>query len=400
LVQKGALSPADWRDALRARISNRAAIKAWAHLGPGLTAAPRTGSLAGLPIGVKDVIDVAGMPTECNSAIDAGRIATADAEVVARLVAAGAVMLGKTKTTEYAFVTPTDTVNPHDPSRTPGGSSSGSAAAVADFQVPVALTTQTGGSTIRPAAYCGIVGYKPPFGYVPNQGLHFLSPGFDTIGLHARNVEDIRIVAEVAEARRHPPGRAAAPRFAMATLPGEISDDTRDMLEAARATLSAEGAVVRDIDLQAVFASLDTVHRVVLSYDMARIFAGAMREEPVRLSDPMADFVRKGATHSTAVVSQAYAEIARARNAMIDLLEPGELLLCPAAPGIAPKGLASTGSSVFNRPFSLLHCAAMTIPAQAGAEGLPLGLQIVDPRPSGLSLFPAASFVEAALESW
>ncbi len=357
----------------------------------------KTGRLAGLPIGVKDVIDVEGMPTECNSAIEAGKVATEHAEVVARLTAAGAILLGKTKTTEFAFVTPADTVNPHDPSRTPGGSSSGSAAAVADFQVPVALTTQTGGSTIRPAAYCGIVGYKPPFGYVPNKGLHFLSPGFDVIGLHARTVEDVRIVAEVAEARDHPTELLGRPRFAMATLPGEISADTKAMLASAQRALIGAGAEIRTLDLSAVFSALDRVHRVILSFDMARIFADAMLETPIRLSSEMAEFVRMGSTYEAADVSAAYAAVSRERNALVDLVQPGEILLCPAAPGVAPLGLASTGSSVFNRPFSLLHFASMTVPAKTGEAGMPLGLQIIDPRPSGLSLFPAACFVEAVL---
>src|SRR5262245_13012537 len=206
----GRLSARSWMDACLARIEAREpAIKAWVSLDPEraraaaarIDAASAAGALSGLPIGVKDVIDVGGWPTGCNSPLEAGRVATATATVVQRLEAAGAVVVGKTVTTEYAFTEPGPTRNPHDPARTPGGSASGSAAAVADFHVPVALTTQTGGSTIRPAAYCGIVGYKPPYGWMPSEGLHYLAPSLDTIGLHARAVSDIARVAAVMEER-------------------------------------------------------------------------------------------------------------------------------------------------------------------------------------------------------
>ena len=186
----GRLGAREWLDACLARIDEREpAIQAWAARDAerARAAASRIDAgpskpLAGLPIGVKDIIDVAGWPTGCNSPLEAGYVAATTAKVVHRLEAAGAVVVGKTVTTEYAFTEPGPTRNPHDLARTPGGSSSGSAAAVADFHVPVALTTQTGGSTIRPAAYCGIVGYKPPYGWMPSDGLHYLAPSLDTIG--------------------------------------------------------------------------------------------------------------------------------------------------------------------------------------------------------------------------
>ena len=404
----GRVAAADWVAACVARIGERdAALRAWVRVDAAgalaaaraLDAEPQPGPLAGLPFGVKDVIDVAGLPTGCNSPTRAAHVAAAHAACVARLVAAGAVVLGKTVTTEFAFVEPGPTRNPHDPARTPGGSSSGSAAAVADHHVPVALTTQTGGSTIRPAAYCGIVGYKPPYGRVPTEGLVYLAPSLDVIGLHARSVADAARVAEVLEARPRPAQPAVAPRFVALSLPGLRACDP-SALAAFRAglrRLAHAGASVRDAGLPEEVERLDDAHRTVMSVEVARSFEALIAADGARLSASLRAFVERGRATSGDALAAAQAVIARVRQALHAFAADGEVLLTPAATGEAPVGLHATGDSVLNRPFSLLQVGVVTVPAGTGLAGLPLGLQIADPHPAADRLFGAAAFAEAVL---
>jgi Asp-tRNA(Asn)/Glu-tRNA(Gln) amidotransferase A subunit family amidase len=404
-VAGGRLDPRAWLDACLARIAARdPAIHAWVHVVADRSRAglsPRGGAdlpLRGVPIGVKDVIDVAGMPTGCNSPIEAERIAHADAAAVRRLVAAGAVVVGKTVTTEYAFLTPGPTRNPFDLSRTPGGSSSGSAAAVADGHVSAALTTQTGGSTIRPAAYCGIVGYKPPFGTVPNDGLRLLAPSLDTIGVHTRSVGDAALVATVLEARPRSAGPTRPTRFAWVHLPPEkdARPEVVAMMAATVTALRTAGADVEELIVTAL-APLDDAHRVIMSVEVARQFADIMRRDAVRLSLPLREFIERGMGQGGDALSRAHASVAEAHRALWPATAGGVVLICPAADGEAPVGLESTGSSVFNRPWSLLRYGALTVPAGLGPNGMPLGLQLVDPSPGADRLFPAAAFAERTL---
>lgn len=394
-----------------ARIAERdAEVRAWTYLdaesarrsADAVDEGRRSGPLAGLAIGVKDVIDVAGMPTGCNSPIEADRpIPTTSADAVARLQEAGAIVVGKTVTTEYAFMEPGPTRNPLDLTRTPGGSSSGSAAAVADGHVPVALATQTGGSTIRPAAFCGIVGYKPPYGFVPARGVAFLAPSLDVVGVHARSVADVAKVAAVLEDRPSSLSCDGPPSFAVVRLPhaGEAEASVDAMMAAAIAGLRASGCRVREVPLSPVFNELDEAHRVVMSIEVARSFREAGRDEDPRLSRSLRDFVDRGRRASSPELASAQSIVARAKASLFPLAAAGEMILTPAALGEAPVGLAATGSSLFNRPWSLLHLGAVTVPSGRGAHGLPLGLQIADPTPSGENLLAAAAFAENALKS-
>ncbi len=404
-IRAGRTTPEDWTRACLDRIAARDAdIRAW-------TLVDRDGAiersrkvrpdrpLAGLPIGVKDVIDVAGLETGCNSPIEAGRIADASAGAVARLTDAGAVVLGKTVTTEFAFLEPGPTRNPRDLARTPGGSSSGSAAAVADGHVPIALTTQTGGSTIRPAAYCGVVGYKPPFGLVPAEGLMFLAPSLDVIGLHGLSVADVAQVAEILEARSLLTTMGGAPRFVRVRLPLEDQAEpgTQEAMKAAVAALRGAGAQVREIGPIEALSPLDAAHRVVMAIEVAREFTSTGRIHDHRLSRSLSAFAARGVAETAETLSAAQSAVARAKMALFPFAEAGEVLLSPSAPGEAPVGLTTTGTSIFNRLWSLLHLGVITVPAGRGPNGLPLGLQIVDPRPDGEHLFKAAAFAEAAL---
>jgi Asp-tRNA(Asn)/Glu-tRNA(Gln) amidotransferase A subunit family amidase len=325
-------------------------------------------------------------------------VATVSSAAVARLEAAGAIVIGKTVTTEYAFMAPGPTTNPHDPSRTPGGSSSGSAAAVADFQVPVALATQTGGSTIRPAAFCGIVGYKPPFGRVPAKGLALLAPSLDVIGLHARSVADIALVASVMESASRAVSPGAPPRFVLFDLTQEdISVDTRTMMAKAGETLRRGGGMVCESPPPASFNALDRAHRIIMSVEVARSFASRYAMRRGDLSDDLAAFIERGQAVTGDELAAAHAAVAAARE---DLYVLGaDILLTPAAAGEAPVGLHSTGSAAFNRLWSLLHVGAMTVPAGLGANRLPLGLQLVDPLPGAPNLFTAAALAERVLAS-
>lgn len=400
----GRLSARAWLDACIARIEEREpAVRAWVSLDPersraaadAVEAAPAGKLLAGLPVGVKDVIDVAGWPTGCNSPLEAGRIAAVTAKVVQRLEAAGAIVVGKTVTTEYAFTEPGPTCNPHDPTRTPGGSSSGSAAAVADFHVPVALSTQTGGSTIRPAAFCGIVGYKPPYGWMPSEGLHYLAPSIDTIGVHARTVSDIARAAAVMEDRPLLAAPTEPPRFALlAPAPQHTEAAQISAIAEAVRVLRATGATVREVPLPAFSTELDAAHRIIMAVEVARMFAALDASRRVRLSNSLREFIERGERLTADELSGAQATVARAK-AMLPAYA-GEILIGPPACGEAPLGLASTGSSIFNRLWSLLHVGAVTLPVGVGPNRMPLGIQLVDPAPDGAGLMSAALFAERA----
>jgi Asp-tRNA(Asn)/Glu-tRNA(Gln) amidotransferase A subunit family amidase len=406
-VASGRLTAIALVEALLARIAEReATVRAWVHLDRDLALAaaracdaePARGALHGLPIGVKDVIDTQDQPTQYNSPLYAGHRPAADAACVARLRRAGAIILGKTVTTEFAFVSPGPTRHPHDPSRTPGGSSSGSAAAVADFMVPVALATQTGGSTIRPAAFCGIYGYKPVHGLYETAGLKALSPSLDTIGLMARDTADLALLSSVMA------GRAAAPRDDLATPPklavcrtpyiGEAEPDAIALLDRTIAAAAKAGAAIRDLLVPPKFAELNEAHRIVMSVETARSFAPEWAERRDGLSRELAEFIARGLGHSAAEYAAA---LTFARNAQAWLAEnvaTDELVLTLSAPGEAPPGQAATGSAIFNRLWTLLHAACLTVPLGAGAHGLPLGVQLVAPRDDEARLFATARWLE------
>ncbi|MBL8382973.1 MAG: amidase [Burkholderiales bacterium] len=389
------------------------AIGAWVHLDrDGALARARAldalapaerGALHGMAIGVKDVLDTVDMPTAFNSPIHAGRRPARDAEVVRRLRAAGAIILGKTVTTEFAFTHPGRTRNPHDLACTPGGSSSGSAAAVAAGMVPVALATQTGGSTIRPAAFCGVLGYKPAFGRYPTAGLKHLAPSLDTIGLHARAFDDLArasavMAGEAAPARPVLPRR---PRVALVRTPHDGAAEPQALArlhEAAQALRSA-GAAVRTIDLPPALVEVDALQHVIMAAEAAQSLAAEWASARDRLSANLAGFIAEGLAHDAAAVAAARARIAAGARAIDTLVGDDEVILTLPAPGEAPRGLASTGSAVFNRLWTMLGVPCITLPAGRGARGLPLGVQLVARRDAGdeAGFFAHARWVHEAL---
>lgn len=365
-------------------------VQAWVHFDAdaalaqarAIDRAGAKGPLAGVPVGFKDVIDTADMPTQYNSAIYRGYRPRTDAACVALVRREGGVVLGKTVTTEFASRSAGPTRNPHDLAHTPGGSSSGSAAAVADFMVPLAFGTQTGGSTIRPAAYCGIVGYKPSFGTINRAGLKALAESLDTIGVLARTVEDCALLVHAVSGRTLPDFAgplSSAPRIGLHRTSRwkEASAETHAALEDAAATLARHGARVRDVDFPAEFDLLYDDQNVIMNFEASRALMPEYLARRELLSTHMQKMIGAYAKLPRADYSAAMQRARACRDRFPDLLSNIDVLLTPSAPGEAPEGILETGSSLFNRNWTLLGVPCVTIPAGRGPKNLPLGVQFV-----------------------
>lgn len=394
------------------RISEREeTVEAWVHLDAEHAlaqarerdAAPAPlGPLHGVPVGVKDIVDTADFPTECGTPIHAGRRPRNDADCVARLRAAGAVVLGKTVTTELAYFKPGKTRNPAAPDRTPGGSSSGSAAAVADGHVPVAIGSQTAGSVIRPAAFCGVLGLKPTRGLVDLEGVKALSGELDTLGWFAREPEDLELLGVVLadawpegpslrEAEAHP----APPAFAFARTPwwDRADDDGRRAVEDAARRLGAAGARVREVELPERFAGLPEAQEEVMAFDMARSLAREHEHHADLLSDVLRALLERGRATARDAAERAVALGAECRAMLAAELEPGEALLVPAVIGEPPPLHAgTTGDPLFCRPWTLLGVPAVAVPAGRGPGGAPIGVQLVAPAGDDARLLAAGAW--------
>jgi Asp-tRNA(Asn)/Glu-tRNA(Gln) amidotransferase A subunit family amidase len=386
----------------------RAEVKAWAWLDPeqalaqarAADRAGRPGLLAGVPVGVKDVIDTVDMPTEHGSPIYRGNRPFADAACVALIRAAGGVILGKTVTTEFANRDPRATVHPHNPAHTPGGSSSGSAAAVADFQVPVGLGTQTGGSTIRPAAFCGVIGYKPSFGEFSRVGIKMQCHNLDTLGVICRSLEDVALMRAVllAQDLKRVDRASAPPRIGFCRTPqwDHADADTQTLLESTAERLAAVGATVREVALTPT--DILDHHRRIFEFEAARNYAYEYEVHGDKLSAALRDGLL---TPGRALPLSAYVEAIEAAEAfrrnLDDLSGEFDVLLAPSAVGEAPEGLGSTGDARFNAIWTLAWTPCVTLPAGTGRKGLPLSLQLIGPRFRDEALLDAAAWVEARL---
>jgi Asp-tRNA(Asn)/Glu-tRNA(Gln) amidotransferase A subunit family amidase len=381
------------------RIAEREeAVEAWVHLDAEHAlaqarerdAAPAPlGPLHGVPVGVKDIVDTADFPTELGTAIHAGRRPRADAVCVARLRQAGAVVVGKTVTTELAYFRPGKTHNPAAPDRTPGGSSSGSAAAVADGHVAVALGSQTAGSVIRPAAFCGVLGFKPTRGRVDLEGVKPLSGALDTLGWFARDPEDLEVLGVVLgdtwpegpslrEAAAHPEPPAIA--FARTPWWEQADDDGRRAVEDAAARLRDAGARVRELELPERFAGLVDAQQDVMAFDMARSLAWEREHHGDELSDVLRELLDRGRGVERETAERAVALGDECRALLAAHLEPHEALLVPAVVGEPPRfDGGTTGDPLFCRAWTLLGVPALAVPAGAGSGGAPLGVQLVAP---------------------
>lgn len=391
------------------RIAQRDAhLRAWVHhdaqavMSEASTIDARTDepALRGLTIGVKDIFDIDGVPTEHGSRVYRGHVARADAEVVRRLKVAGAVLVGKTATTEFAYAHPAATVNPHNALHTPGGSSSGSAAAVADGMVDLALGSQTGGSTIRPAAYCGVVGFKPTHGVVPTAGMKPLAPSLDTVGLHARSVQDIRRLFAVLSGRtaatRNAPQRIC---FAPGPFAGEADAASHRMLVEARNLMGARCLALEELDFGPGFAALNEAQLAIMAREAAVSLRREYEEHRHEISEETIELVERGRATSDAAVREAHALAARWRHELTAQLRESAVLLTFSAPGEAPLMTAGTGNSLFNRIWTLLGVPAITLPFGRGPLGLPLGIQLIAAPGRDDELLAFAQSVEAVLDA-
>jgi len=363
--------------------------------------APR-GPLHGIPIAVKDLIDTSDMPTAYGSPIYRGHRPAADASCVALARAAGTIVLGKTVTTEFAAFTPGKTANPRNPAHTPGGSSSGSAAAVADGMAPLAFGTQTAGSVIRPGAYCGCIAYKPSFGLINRGGVKQLADSLDTIGVFARTVDDAAFLAGVLSERpalRHLAMPPQAPRFGLYRTPvwDEAEPATAAALDATRAALGRAGAMVTELAIAPDHQGLNEAQDTIMCFEMVRALAYERLEHSAEISPRLAQLLDTGMTIGAEVYDQALARAAVARAGLDAFFGPCDAILVPAAPGEAPHGLGHTGSPTFNRMWTLLGVPCVALPARWADNGLPTGVQLVGRVRDDTRLMACAAFLEQAL---
>jgi Asp-tRNA(Asn)/Glu-tRNA(Gln) amidotransferase A subunit family amidase len=370
------------------------------------------GPLHGVPVGLKDIFDTADMPTENGTVLHKGRTPRDDAAVVARLRAAGAVILGKTVTTECAYYAPGKTRNPHNPEHTPGGSSSGSAAAVAAGMVPLALGSQTNGSVIRPASFCGVYGYKPTHGLIPRTGVLQLSRTLDHVGLFSRNVDDLALLAEEltgyhegdpdTRARARIPFREVSaeeppipPQLAFIKTPHWERTDA-DTKEAFAELVETLGARVEEVELGPSAADGWSWQKTIMETEMAASFEREWLTGKDKLSEQLRSLIERGREIKARDYLRALRSIAPAVAALDELfMERYDAILTPAAAGTAPKGLGSTGDPSFCTLWTLLGMPAVSVPLMQGANGLPLGVQLVGRKNFDARLMRTARWLAA-----
>jgi Asp-tRNA(Asn)/Glu-tRNA(Gln) amidotransferase A subunit family amidase len=387
-------------------------IHAWAHVDRDLALAQARGvdrgavkgPLAGVPVGVKDMIDTADLPTEHNSPLYVGHRPSLDAACVTVLRAAGAVIIGKTETHEFAAggALPR-TRNPHDQAHTSGGSSAGSAAAVADFMAPLTLGTQTAGSCIRPASFCGVVALKPSFGVVSREGAKFYSVSLDTIGFYARAIADLQLLADVFAIARNDTPVARKPvsalRIALCrTAQWDQADaDCRAVVEHAADALRAAGAAVTPLELPKPFERLPHLQRVLMRSEGRAAFLPEHRRFGARLHDEFRAHVENRDGYTRAMIREAADTIAACRPVFDDLAGAYDAVLTPSAIGEAPRDLNTTGDPLFNRMWTALHAPVINLPSGRGARGLPIGVSLVAPRWHDAELLAVAAVLEPIL---
>ncbi len=385
-------------------------IGAWAHLEPAhalgqacLSDAAGSGPLRGIPVGIKDIFDTADLPTEYGSPIHRGHRPTRDSACVAALRRAGAVILGKATTTEFASPVPVGVRNPRDFARSPGVSSSGSAAAVADCMVPVTLGSQTGGSMIMPATSCGVVGYKASLDGIDRGGLRHVRPSLDTIGIFARSLRDIALVRA---AMTQTPAVAldetpAAPRVAVCREPNWVDarPETVAAVDTAAGALERAGATVADMDLPAVFDGAEDAFGIVTAVEGGRSLAWEIANHRDRLNHWIREQVALGEGATEADYAAARETAAACRQSLAGIFRSFDIVLTASAPGEASDDLTGIQKSSFNRVWTMMHGPCITIPAFAGPNGLPVGVQLVGPIGADDRLIHLADWAWRAIEA-
>jgi Asp-tRNA(Asn)/Glu-tRNA(Gln) amidotransferase A subunit family amidase len=401
-------------------------IQAWTHLDPdfalqqaaaadaAISAGRTLGALHGVPVAVKDIFDTRDMPTENGSVLHAGRAPSRDAQVVSRLRAAGAVILGKTVTTEFATYSPGKTRNPHDAAHTPGGSSSGSAAAVAACMAPLALGSQTNGSVIRPAAYCGVYGFKPSHGWISRAGVLKLSRVLDHVGVFARSLEDIALLTGelVGYDENDPDTRPqATPRFTDVLAqrppvpprlvwikPPVWPQAEQDMREAFADLVKTLGDTITEVALPGEFDAAVPSHGLIMETDLAHNLAVEYDRGADQLSGRLREMIERGNTHRAVDYKRAVAGIAGLNDLLDHVFDEFDAIVTPAAAGEAPKGLDATGSPAFCTLWTLCGVPAVTLPLLRGSNNLPIGVQLVGRRGDDARLLRTAGWLVAQLQ--
>lgn len=402
-------------------------VEAWQHFDPdyALTQAKEadqlrksgqtTGPLHGIPIGVKDIFDTKDMPTEDGTIIHKGRTPAYDATSIQLLRQAGAIIMGKTVTTEMAVYTAGKTKNPHDSSRTPGGSSSGSAAAVAANMVPLAVGTQTNGSIIRPASYCGVVGYKPSYGLISRYRVLQQSLRFDTVGIFSRDVLDAALIAEQlmifdnqdpSMQTRMPPklldtiahGPLVPPKLAFVKTPaweGFADDDIKGGFTELSGVL---GDSIAELDLSHLLEDIPEWHKIIMETDITRSFHREYKQSKELLSPILVDMIERGQKYRAVDYNEAVDHIKALNTAMDEIMLDYDAILTPATTGEAPTGLESTGNPVFCTPWSFCGMPAITLPLMQGSNNMPIGVQLVSAKGDDARLLRTADWLMKELK--
>jgi Asp-tRNA(Asn)/Glu-tRNA(Gln) amidotransferase A subunit family amidase len=418
----GEFGVADYARALLERVrAVEPAVQAWARIDAAHVLAQAEalddvhaagapdGPLFGLPVGVKDIVDTADLPTENGTVLHAGRQPRADAELVRRLRAAGALVMGKTVTTELATYAPGKTCNPHDAGHTPGGSSSGSAAAVAAGMVPLAVGTQTNGSVIRPASFCGVVGYKPSFGWISRRGVLVQAPSFDQVGVFGRHVEDVALLAQclaghdpadaATRVRATPPLLETAladpplpPALAFVRTPmwDRVAPDAQAAFGELLALLAGR---VAEFELPPTMAGVIDAHRSVMEAEIAGSFEAEYERGREQLSASLCAQIERGRAVTAVAARKALARVAPINDAFDAVFDHYDAILTPATLGTAPQGLDSTGDPVMCTLWSFTGQPAVALPLLHGENGLPLGVQLVGRRDDDARLLRTARWL-------
>ena len=379
-------------------------VKAWAHFDKKLLlekaaeadeyrrSGKPLGPLHGVPVAVKDIVGTLDMPTECGTVIRKGKSYSQNAEIVDLLLAAGAIVMGKTATAELAYLGPPKTTNPHDYSRTPGGSSSGSAAAVASFMAPLSIGSQTGGSIIRPASYCGVVGYKPTYGLISRNGVLKTSEKLDHIGVFGRSVEDVALLSKVLIKKDHfDPATIhySAENILAETKKGPLFEPKfifyktdywknieKKSREAFEYFIKSFKKNIEVFDNPSYFKDIHKYHQIMYETDLANNFGLYYKKYKKKLSKPMQDAIVKGNKHSAKEYAEALDFMKRSYESYEEVFEDYHGVLSPASPGVAPKSLKTTGSAEFNKVWSYLGTPCISLPLLQGDANMPLGVQL------------------------
>tara|TARA_B100001115_G_C15813528_1_gene403612 strand:+ start:116 stop:1444 length:1329 start_codon:yes stop_codon:yes gene_type:complete len=397
-------------------------VKAWAHFDKKILlekaseadehrkSGKPVGPLHGVPIAIKDIFGTVDMPTECGTVIRKGKSYSQNAEVVDLLHAAGAIIMGKTTTSELAYLSPPETKNPHDYSRTPGGSSSGSAAVVASFMAPASLGSQTGGSVIRPASYCGVVGYKPSYGLISRNNILRTSYSLDHVGIFARNVEDVALMAKVLIKKDKYDSATiyfSAENILEETKKGPLFNPKfifyktdfwkiidKKSREAFEYFIKSFSKNIEIFDTPSYFNDIHKYHQIIHETDLANNFSVYFKKYKKKLSKFMLTAIKNGNKYSAKEYAEAIDFMKRSYESYQEVFEDYHGVLSPSSPGVAPKGLKSTGTAEFNKVWSYLGTPCISLPLLEGENKLPLGVQLIGDKYDDHRFLGVANWLE------